>query len=346
MAEARVPVQTTMRAVVADDYGPPEKLAVRELPVPRPGPGQIQVRVHASALNPAELRALGMGPNPMAALSFPHVLGGEFAGTVTEAADGVTRFAVGDEVFGLAAARSLAALAARVSTPPSVTTGALAEFAVFEADTPCLAVRPAGLSARHAAVLPAAGLTALPLLRTGTFQRGETVLVIGATGGVGSVLIPMLAATGAHVIATAGAADDEYVRGLGADESVDYLAADTVEEALRRHPAGVDAVVNLALRGDALAAATRAIRPGGRLVNIVLPSPDPAACGIAGLTVETIAAAARPGDLDALAAQALDGSLPVAAGREYPLAEGVQACVDLVREHTRGRLVVVNDEDA
>jgi NADPH2:quinone reductase len=136
------------------------------------------------------------------------------------------------------------------------------------------------------------------------------------------------------------------VRGLGAVETVDYQSADTVEETLRRHPAGVDAVVNLVLRGDALVAATRAIRPGGRLLNIVLPSPDPAACGVADLTVETVAAAARLGDLEALAAQALDGSLPVAVGREYPLADGVQACVDLVREHTRGRLVVVNDEAA
>jgi NADPH:quinone reductase-like Zn-dependent oxidoreductase len=264
-------VKTTMRAVVADDYGPPENLAVREVPVPRPGPGQVQVRVRASALNPGELRMLAGGLGEAAALSFPHVVGGDFAGTVTEAGPGVTRFSAGDEVFGLALPRAVADLAAQVASPPSLTTGTFAEYAVFDAGTPGLAIRPAGLPAEHASALPTAGLTALPLLRAARLQRGDIILVAGATGGVGSMLVPMLAAAGAHVIATASAADAGYVRGLGANETVDYRAGDTAGEVLHRHPAGVDAVINLALRGDALASAARTIRPGGRLLTIVFP---------------------------------------------------------------------------
>jgi NADPH:quinone reductase len=174
-------------------------------------------------------------------------------------------------VFGLGYPRAMAGLAAQVTSPPSLTTGTFAEYAVFEADTPGLAIRPAGLPPERAAALPTAGLTALPLLRAGGFRPGDVVLVTGATGGVGSMLVPMLAKAGAHVIATACAADDSYVRGLGANETVDYRAGDTAGQTLRRHPAGVDAVINLALRGDALASAARTIRPAGRLLNIVFP---------------------------------------------------------------------------
>ncbi len=93
-------VTGVMRAVVAAGYGPLEGLAVLSLPVPRPGYGQIQVRVHASALNPAEVRVLDGTMRDVAPLIFLHVVGRDFAGTVTETGDGVTRFAAGDEAFG------------------------------------------------------------------------------------------------------------------------------------------------------------------------------------------------------------------------------------------------------
>lgn len=265
----------TMRAVVADDYALPESLAVRDVPVPRAGPGQIQVRVRASALNPGELRMLAGGLGEAAALSFPHVVDGDFAGTVTEVGVGVTWFSVDDEVFGLALPRAVELLATQVSSPPSLTTGTFAEYAVFEADTPGLAIRPAGLPAEHASALPTVGLTALPLLRAGGFHRSDVALVAGATGGVGSMVVPMLAVAGVHVIATASPADDGYVRGLGANETVDYRAHDVAGETLRRHPAGVDAVINLALRGHALASAARTIRPGGQLSTSSSPPLTP-----------------------------------------------------------------------
>ncbi len=338
-------VTTAMRAVVADDYGPPEGLAVRSVPVPRPGHGQVQVRVRASALNPAEVRVLDGTMRAIAPLSFPHVVGRDFAGTVTETGSGVSRFAVGDEVFGFGFPHTMVDLAAQVASPPSLTTGTLAEYAVFEADTPGLAFRPAGLTAEHASTLPTAGLTALVLVRVGEFRRGDVVLVIGATGGVGSVLVPLLAAAQVHVVATASPADDGYVRDLGAAEVIDHRATDVVEEMVRRRPGGVDAVVNLALPGDGLVDVARAIRPGGRLLNIVFPASDIAAFEGKELTVETVVASARSGDLDALAARALDGSLPVAISKRYRLADGGQACVEFLNEHTRGKVVVVMAED-
>lgn len=329
-----------MKAVVARWYGPPEVLALEDLPVPRPGAGQIQVRVRAAAINPADLRSLSGVLSELAPLTFPHVPGSDFAGTVTEIGGGVTRFAAGDEVFGVGLPRATAAMAEMFSTPPSLTTGAMAQYAVFDADTPALARRPAALPADRASSLPIPGLTALALLRTGRFEAGERVLVTGAAGGVGSSVVPLLAAAGAHVIATALAQDDEYVRELGASDVIDYGSADTVAETVRRHPGGVDAVINLALGGADLVELSPAIRQGGRLLNVAFPSPEPSAFDRADLTVQTVYGSARAGDLDELAAQAVAGKLPNAISRRYPLQEAVRAYADLVHSHVRGKLVV------
>ncbi|MER6950311.1 NADP-dependent oxidoreductase [Nonomuraea sp. NPDC000554] len=334
----------TMRAVVAEDYGPPENLTVQRIPVPVPGRGQIQVRVRAAALNPADLRLLTGTMREQAPLTFPYVLGSDFAGTVTEVGDGVSRFAVGDEVFGLGLPRAASAMAAIVSDPPSLTTGTMAEYAVFDADTPAIARRPADLAAEHAASLPMVALTALPLLRASRFQPADPVLVIGATGGVGSATVPLLAAAKAYVIATATEADQPYVRNLGAADVIDHHTHDVAAETLRRHSDGVAAVINLALPGERLVEFGRLVRPGGQVLNVAFPKPDPAAFGRDDLTVETVYASARPGDVADVAARAVDGSLPAAIGRRYRLDDAARAYRELIAEHTRGKLVVVMDD--
>jgi len=329
-----------MRALVARQYGSPEILAVEDIPVPRPGPGQILVRIRAAAVNPADLRTLSGVLRELAPLEFPHVPGSDFAGTVTEAGPEVTRLAEGDEVFGTGLPRTTAVMAGMLSTPPSLTSGAMASYATFEADTPAITLRPAALAAGQAASLPIPGLTALAVLRAGQFEPGERVVVTGAAGGVGGAVVPLLAAAGVHVIATALAEDHGYIHDLGAAEATDYQTADTVAETLRRYPGGVDAMVNLALPGPALVGASRAIRPGGRLLNVAFPSPDPAAFDRADLTVRTVYSNARPGDLDELAAQAMNGTLPPTITRHYPLGEATRAYTDLARTHVRGKLLV------
>ncbi|MFG2863193.1 NADP-dependent oxidoreductase [Streptomyces sioyaensis] len=333
----------TMKAVVAQNYGSPAVLAVEDIPIPRPGPGQIQVRVAAAALNGCDLDLLSGEMAEVAPLEFPHVPGSDFAGTVTEVGEGVTRFAVGDEVFGTGFPRATGRFSAAFCSPMSLTTGAMAEYAVVEADTPAVTHRPPTLDAEWAAALPISGLTALPLLREGQVLAGETVLVIGATGGVGSVVVPLLAAAEAHVIATAGAADEDHVRGLGADEVIDYLTTDVAAEVSRRYPDGIDAVVNIALPADRLIDVSRVIRRGGRLMNATYPAPEPGTYERTDLTMDTIYSAARPGDLDELEARANEGSLPAGIGRRYRLDDGPRAYRDFVHEHTRGKLIVVMD---
>jgi NADPH:quinone reductase len=329
-----------MRAVVAKEYGPPESLSVAELPRPEPGPGQILVRIAAASLNPGELRLLSGELRDQMPIHFPHVPGNDFAGTVTELGEGVTRFEIGDEVFGFAASREFP-WADLVSTPPSFGTGTLAEYAVFEADTPALAHRPAALPVDQAAALPTTGATAWPLLRKLRPRPGETVLVIGATGGVGTVLVPLLAAEQVRVLATAGPADEAAIRSLGAGaaEVLDYTATDVVAETLRRYPDGVDALVNLTLSSDQVIEAARAVKQGGQVATITSPI-ERGVPGRGDLTVHSGFTHIEPGDLDELARRVVAGELPLTIGGRYALADGAQAYVDLLRQHTFGKLVV------
>jgi NADPH:quinone reductase-like Zn-dependent oxidoreductase len=316
-----------MKAVIAANYGPPENYVVADVPVPRPGPGQLQVRIAAASINPADVVLPSGAYRETSPLEFPHVPGNDFAGTVTEIGPGVTAFGVGDEIFGQAVPRVLRALTG--AAKPSLSTGSLAEYAVFEADTPLLTHRPPGLGVADAAALPTSGLTARALMATARPRRGETALVVGATGGVGTALVPLLAAAGVRIVATATEADARLLHDLGAAATIGYTDA---------YPRNVDAAFNLALPGDRLARIADAVRPGGRLLTITYPLPERDRHDIDTKFVLDLAGAL--GGMREVAELAASGALPATIGRRYTLDEGPRACVDFVREHTTGKLVV------
>ncbi|WP_432840292.1 NADP-dependent oxidoreductase [Dactylosporangium sp. CA-092794] len=321
-----------MKALVATGYGPPGQLSIADVPVPRPGPGQIQVRIAAATVNPTDIRVITGAFGDAVRLEFPYTLGTDFAGTVTEAGPGVTRYGAGDEVFGQAVPRPLRAVAA--PTRPSLGTGALAEYAVFEADTPLLAHRPAGVPADQAAALAIAGLTAQALMTTAEIRPGESVLVIGATGGVGTTLVPLLAAARADIVATAATgAGGELLRRLGAGRVIGVDAS--------QYPTGIDVVFNLALFADRVAAAARAIRPGGRLISIIYPAPAPEQLGRDDVDLRFVMdLEGRLGGMRGVAEAAASGALVATIGRRYGLDEAVRAAVDYARGGTLGKIVV------
>ncbi|MGJ6967191.1 NADP-dependent oxidoreductase [Streptosporangium sp. G11] len=320
-----------MKAVVATGYGPPEEYTVADVPVPRPGPGQIQVRIAAASINPADVRLPSGDFRDVVPLGFPHVPGNDFAGTVSEIGAGVTAYRVGDEIFGQAVPRALRAMAG--TTRPSLSTGSLAEYAVFEADTPFLAHRPAGLDADRAAALPTVGLTARALMATAKVRPGETVLVVGATGGVGTAVVPLLAGANARVIATATAADAGVLRDLGAAETIGYAESE--------YPSGVDVAFNLTLPSDHLTAVASAVRPGGRLLTITYPVPQQDWIGRDDVDLRFVLDMDGTfGGMREVGELAVRGELPATIGRRYTLDEGVRACVDFARLHTTGKLVV------
>jgi len=201
----------TMQAIVREAYGPASVLQVRDVPMPVPGAGEVLVRVHAAGLDrgawhlmtgrPYLMRLAGFGvrrpKNPG--------LGTELAGVVAEVGAGVTGVAVGDAVYG-------------------VGTNAFAQYAT--ARPAKLAAKPANLSFEQAAAVPVSAVTALQALRNhGHLQPGQSVLVIGASGGVGSFAVQVAKALGGRVTAVASTAKLDLVRSLGADDVIDYTAA-------------------------------------------------------------------------------------------------------------------------
>lgn len=203
---------TTMEAAVADRYGAPhDVLAVRTIERPVPGKGEVLVRVDAAGLSRAALHLTTGTPLLLRLAGFgfrqpKHPVGIELAGTVAAVGAGVTRFAAGDAVFGYG-------------------TGACAEYAI--AKEAKLALRPAGIDPVKAAAMVDSASTALQAVRDHAEVRpGQRVLVLGASGGVGSFAVQAAKAAGAEVTGTASTAKVDFVRGLGADHVVDHATSD------------------------------------------------------------------------------------------------------------------------
>jgi NADPH:quinone reductase-like Zn-dependent oxidoreductase len=200
-----------MKAIRMHRYGGPEVLRHEELPRPSPGGGEVRVRVHAAGVNPLDWKVREGWLKELVPLRLPLVPGWDVSGTVDQVGPGVADLAPGDEVFG---------------KPDLVRDGAYAEWLVTR--TAALARKPARLDHLHAAAVPIAGLTAWQALFEGDagapsigLRPGQSILVLGGAGGVGSFAVQLARWRGARVIATAGPRSAEYVRGLGA-EVVDY----------------------------------------------------------------------------------------------------------------------------
>ena len=164
-------------------------------------------------------------------------------------------------------------------------------------------------------------------MATAGVKEGETVLVVGATGGVGTAVVPLLAGAKARVIATATDADAHLVRELGAEEIIGYDESG--------YPSGVDAAFNLTLPGDGLAGVARALRPGGRLLTITYPVPQKEWLGRDDVDLHMVL------DMEGtLGGMREVGELAITIGRRYTLDEGARACADFARLHTTGKLVV------
>ncbi len=241
--------EPAMTVLVVDHPNGPLTPAERLRPVP--AAGQVLVRIAASAVNPLDLK-IRAGEAAHARHPLPAVLGLDLAGTVIGTGPGVTAFAPGDEVYGMAGG-------------VGGHQGSLAEYAAVDADL--LAPKPKALSMRDAAALPLIAITAWEgLVDRGRVAMGETVLVQGGAGGVGHIAVQIARAAGATVFATGSAADRERIEGLGAT-AIDYRA-ETVEDYVGRLTAGhgFDLVYDT-VGGPVLDASFRAVRRNGHVVS-------------------------------------------------------------------------------
>ena len=237
-----------MRAIVHDRYGSPDVLKLTDVEVPTPAEHQVLVKVHAAAANPLDWHFMRGSPfvvRLQAGLSKPKDprLGADVAGVVEAAGRDVTAFKPGDAVFG------------------SVGKGAFAEYACARENA--LAPKPENLTFEQAAAVPVVGFTALQGLRdAGNIQSGESVLVNGASGGVGTFAVQLAKSYGTEVTGVCSTRNVELVRSLGADHVIDYTQADFTQDG-GRYDLIYDAVGNRSVSD-----LKRALRPGGRCVIV------------------------------------------------------------------------------
>jgi len=218
-----------MKAAVHTRYGPPSVVRIQDVATPEAGPDEVLIKVHATTVNrtdcayragkPALVRVIYGPVKPRAT-----ILGNEFAGEVVAVGSGVSRFALGDRVFGYNEGRF----------------GAHAEYLVMRHDGP-LATIPADVGDEQAAPSIEGSHYALAMIRAATVRSGQDVLVNGATGGIGSAAVQLIKALGATVTGVCGSEHLELVRGLGADHVIDYTAADFTKDG-RTYDLVIDAV--------------------------------------------------------------------------------------------------------
>ena len=299
-----------MKAVVVDEFGGPGVLHVADRELPEPGAGQVRVRVRAAGVNGIDGTIRSGAAQQMFPTELPAVLGLEISGTVDGVGAGVEGLAAGDEVLGFADG------------------GGYAEYALATTVAP----KPAELGWTEAASLPVAGETALRVLRVLEVTQGDTLLIHGAAGGVGTVAVQLAIARGATVVGTASEANHDHLRELGA---IPVLYGDGLVERVRAAaPDGVDAVFDAAGRG-ALPDSIELRGGASRIVTIA----DPVAFG---LGIPFSGEAARDaGDLAEVARLAADGRLRVTVAETYPLEKAPAAHEVVATGHGRGKVVLL-----
>jgi NADPH2:quinone reductase len=307
-----------MRAAYIEATGSPDVIQVGELPDPRPGPRQVRVKVGAAALNPIDLYLRsGLIAMPMA---FPYVLGCDLAGTVDQVGPEVTRFKVGDRVWG-----SNQGLLGRP--------GVASEYAAV--DEEWLYPSPKNLSDQETASLALVGITAhLGLFRNGRLQKGETAYVAGGSGGVGSMVVQMVKAAGGRVATSAGSPERVALcRSLGADLALNYKTDDIPARLREFAPEGVD-VWYETQREPNLEVSVPLLRKGGRMILMAGRAAKPALplgafyprdCSIHGFAMFNASPDDQRRCADDIVRWAEAGQLRPLIGRVFPLAEAAEA---------------------
>jgi len=315
-----------MRAVAVRAAGDTPELM--ELAKPPAAAGEVLVRLMAAAVNPMDWQIAGGLFEGRMPHTFPLILGVDGVGQVEATGDGVRGLAAGDIVHG----QFFGATVGR---------GTFAEFVSVAEDTEYGAIQrvPDGIPAEIAAALPTAGMTALGALRFAGLQAGQVILILGATGGVGSLATQLAAAAGACVIATARPSAAGWIRELGASETADYTAGDLVQRVRTAHPGGVDVLLDLVGGQDSFAAAASLVKDGGVAVSVAFGA-SPQLLASERIRVTNYMMRDKTGLLAQITAQAAAGRIKVPVQREVPLAQVPGVLAENRAGGARGKTVI------
>jgi NADPH:quinone reductase-like Zn-dependent oxidoreductase len=307
-----------MRAVIIDRFGGPDVLHLAERPKPEPKPGEVLVRTRYAGVNYVD--ALTRAGNGVALKRFPAIVGWDLAGTVVALGAGVTRFRIGDAIFGMPRFPALAEAYAEYVTAPAHE----------------LALKPAGVDDANAATAPMVALTAwLALFPLGDLRAGRRVFVHGASGGVGHVAVQLAREGGAEVIGSASPAHHDFVASLGASQVVDHA-----EGQIERTVHDVDLAIDHR-GGDDFLRIVGVVRAGGAIATLKgANAAGEAAAKRKGVRVERVFVQPNGEVLERIAELLATGKLRISVDRTFSLAEASAAHSLIDTARGRGRIVL------
>jgi NADPH:quinone reductase-like Zn-dependent oxidoreductase len=314
-----------MRTIAEEKFGGP--VALMDLPTPEIGAGEVLIRVRAAGVNPFDWKVADGEIKDELEHRFPLILGFDAAGVVERVGANVTELAEGDEVYGYL-------------FKPVIGGGAYAEY--VSASAAIVAKKPESVSFTEAAALPVPGLTAMDLVDAVDPKEGDTVLIVGATGGVGSYAIQLAAKRGARVIATARQANEAFARELGATETVDHTRGDLLDAVRMTHPGGIEAIIDLVSNSEALSRIAGLVREGGRLASSVYAA-DVEELAMRGVEATNIGVHPDARQLGELSRMVDAGELTVRLERTFPLERAPEALDESRTGHVRGKTVLLVD---
>jgi len=305
-----------MKAICFHEYGGPEVLKYENVPRPEPQHGQVLIQVRAAAVNPVDWKIREGWLASMIPLQLPAIAGTDVAGVVMATGQGVTDFRVGQDVYGFV----------------GIGSGAYAEYTTATIET--IALQPRTLDYVQAASVPLVATTAWQaLFEASGLKEGQTVLVHGGAGGVGTFAVQLAKMKGAYVLATASSQNVEFVKGLGADEVIDYTT--TRFETVAHH---VDVVLDV-IGGETEQRSWGVLKPGGILVSTLGP---PSQEDAAKHRVRAAFVQAQPtaGLLKEIARLLDSGQIKPNVGKMFPMEQARQAQELKQHGHTRGKIVL------
>jgi NADPH:quinone reductase-like Zn-dependent oxidoreductase len=281
-----------------------------EVPRPRAAPGEVLVRLSAAAVNPMDWKIADGQLEGQLPYAFPLILGVDGAGQVDAVGEGVRGFAVGDSVYG------------QFFLVPVGSGGTFAEYVAVPEGSPMSVIErvPPGVAAADAAGAPTAGMAALGALDATGLSAGQTIVILGATGGIGSFAVQLAAGLGAHVIATGRPAQRDWLIQLGAAEACGRTADEITGQVRAARPDGVDVLLDLVGDRDLFDACTAIVREGGTALslNFGAPAEPPATAKIR--LVNYILMDGKQQLLERISGELAAGRLTVPAGRRLDLA--------------------------
>lgn len=310
-----------MRAATYSAFGGPENVTINTVDIPEVGEGEVLVRVKAAGVNPVDYAVREGYLKDHLPTKFPVIPGWDVAGEVVERGYSARRFDIGEEVYAYA-------------RRPVVQYGTFAEYIVLPESY--LAGRPLNVSWEEAAGIPLVGLTAYQsLFDAGKLHERQTVLILGASGGVGSLGIQLAKARGARVIGVASQKNHDFMRKLGADYTVDYQGTHVGEAVKQLVPAGVDLIFDCA-SGVTLQQSLTALKPKGKLVSILNHGTDlDPAIDFTYVFVEP-----NSRQLNELREITEAGDLHVPVSHTFTLDQTAEAMKQIQTQHTTGKIVI------